>query len=178
MPLFIQSGLNLFVGDDGPGNSKHLNLENVKLPDLEDQTQALHPGGAVGQLEVGGMGLKALDLTFKLTGWDPQAMSQFGLNSRVNLPYTIYGIVRDKAGNAPLEVKAVVRGRMTRVAVDNMKRGDLLGTDFAIKEIVHYELYFNKQEKYFFDFMGSDWRVDGVDQYADDRTILRIPGGA
>jgi P2 family phage contractile tail tube protein len=177
MPLYIQQGLNLFVGDNGPDNSKHLNLENVKLPDLEDTTQSFHPGGAIGQIEVGGMGLKALEVTFKLTGWDPQAMSQFGVGARVQTPYTIYGLVRDKLGNTPMEVKAVLRGRMTRVAVDNMKRGDLLGTDFAIKEIVHYELHFNKVEKYFYDFMGSDWRVDGVDQYADERAILRLPAG-
>src|SRR4051794_875225 len=99
MPLFIQEGLNLYVGDDGPNNSKHLNLEDVKLPDLEELTQTFYPGGAIGQIDVGGMGLKALELTFKLKGWDPQALSQFGLSGRAPVPYTVYGVIRDKAGN-------------------------------------------------------------------------------
>ncbi len=175
--LITQEGLNLFVGDDGPGNSKHLNLEHVKLPEFEEMTQTLHSGGAVGQIEVGGMGMKGLEMTFKLTGWDPQAMSQFGIGGRAQLPYTFYGLARDKAGNVPKEVKGVVRGRMTRVAVDSIKRGDLLGTDFAIKEIIHFELIFNKQEKYFYDWLGSDWRVDGVVQNADERDFLRLPIG-
>ena len=177
MPLFIQEGLNLFLGDDGPNNSKHQNIEDVKLPELEELTQNFHPGGAIGQVEVGGMGLKALEFTFKIKGWDPQVLSQFGVGSKNMLPYTFYGMVRDKNGNLPLEVKAIVRGRMTKVGMDNIKRGDLMGSDFAIREVLHYELYFDKVEKYFYDFFGSDWRVDGVDQFADERTILRIPSG-
>src|ERR1039458_4819477 len=92
MPLVIAEGVNLYVGDNPPNNSKHLNLESVRLPELEDMTQSFHPGGSVGQIEVGGMGLKALELTFKLKGWDAQAMSQFGLGSPSQLPYTIYGV--------------------------------------------------------------------------------------
>jgi P2 family phage contractile tail tube protein len=175
MPLIIQEGVNLFLGDNPPNNSKHLNLEGVRLPDLEEMTQNFHPGGGVGQIEVGGMGLKALELTFKLKGWDPQAMSQFGLGSPSQIPYTIYGVARDKNGNVPLEVKAIVRGRMTKLTADEIKRGDLMGHDFAIKEVLHYELYFDKLEKYWYDFLGSDWRVDGVSQNSVENSILRIP---
>jgi hypothetical protein len=176
MPLYIQEGLNLYVGDDGPNNSKHLNLEDVKLPELEELTQSFHPGGAIGQIEVGGMGLKALEMTFKIKGWDPQVMSQFGLSGAAPLFYTVYGVVRDKSGNAPIELKGVARGKLTRVNNDNLKRGDLMGSDFKISELLHYELYFNKAEKFFYDWQASTWRVDGVDQYSDERTILRIPG--
>jgi P2 family phage contractile tail tube protein len=177
MPLIIQEGLNLFVGDAGPDNSKHLNLDNVNLPDFEELTQMLYSGGSIGQLDVGGMGLKSLEMTFKLTGWDPQAMSQFGVGARSQLPYTFYGLARDKAGNTPKEVKGVVRGRMVRVGMDNIKRGDLFGTDFAIREIIFYELHFNKEEKYFYDWKSSEYRVDGVTQNADERDILRLPTG-
>jgi P2 family phage contractile tail tube protein len=174
MPLIIQEAVNLFAGDNPPNNSKHLNLESIKLPELEELTQNFHSGGSVGQIEVGGMGLKALELTFKTKGWDPQTMSQFGLGSKNMNPYTIYGVARDKNGNAAIEVKAIVRGRMTRVMNDEVKRGDLMGQDFAIKEVLHYELYFAKVEKYYYDWLTTAWRVDGASQNADETAILRI----
>ena len=145
MPLlYVQEGFNLFVGDNGPDNEKRLNLESVKLPDLEENTVSVNPGGAIGEITVGGMGLKALESSFKITGWDPQVMSQFGLGQAAQLPYTIYGVVRDKNGNAPMQVKAILRARLTTMTPDELKRGDNFGHNFALREVLHYELYFNK----------------------------------
>ncbi len=177
MPIVLQEACNLFVGDDGPDNSKHLNLDSIKLPDLEELTESFYGGGAIGAVEVGGMGLKALEATFKLKGWDEQAMSQFGLNRRTLFPYTVYGVARDKNGNAPIEVKAVMRARMTRVMQDEIKRGSLMNTDFALKEMLTYQLFFNKQEKYYYSYLTSEWRVDGVSQVSEENGILRIPTG-
>lgn len=172
--LYIQEGFNLYVGDNGPDNNKKLNLESVKLPDLEEMTQEFYAGGAIGQISIGGMGLKALEASFKQKGWDPQTMAKFGIGRVNQEPFTVYGLVRDKNGNAPMQVKAVIRGRLTKIAPDELKRGDLFGHDYAIREILHYELYLNKLEKYFYDFAGSDWRVDGVDQFADERAMLAL----
>lgn len=178
MPLFIQEAVNLFVGDDGPNNSKHLVLEGLKLPTLEEIAQKHYAGGAIGEIEVGGLGLKALQSTFKIKGYDPQIMSQFGLGTRANMPFTIYGAIRDKKGNSYKELKAVLHGRLAKVEVDDMKRGELIGADHMIHEIVHYELFWDKAEKYYYDYFTSEWRVDGASQNAAIRNILRIPGNA
>lgn len=179
MPLIIQEGVNLFVGDDGSvDSSKHLNLASIKLPDMEELTEAVHSGGSIGAVEVGGMGLKALESTFKLKGWDGQAMSQFGLGSRNLFPYTMYGVARDKNGNAAIEIKAIMRARMTRVMADEIKRGAIMDHDFALREILTYQLFMDKQEKYYYSFLTSEFRVDGASQVAEDNAILRIPTGA
>jgi len=175
--LFIQEGFNLFVGDDGPNNGKNLQIESVKLPDYEEMTQNFYAGGAVGEIEIGGMGLKPFTLGFKLKGWDEQSMSQFGIGSANMFPYTIYGLIRDKNGNTAQELKVIVRGRMVKVTPDEMKRGDLFGMDFAIKEILHLEHYVNKNEKYYYDWFSTTWRVNGIAQNADDVAILRINSG-
>jgi hypothetical protein len=174
--LWIQESCNLFVGDDGPDNSKHLSLESIKLPTLEEISQEHHAGGAIGQIKVGGLGLKPLECTFKLKGWDPQTLSQFGLGKKNQLPFTVYGLIRNKNGNAALECKAIIRARLAKVEPDEFKRGDLYGHNYMLDEILHYELYFDKQEKYYWDFFGSDYRIDGVPQNDDERAILRIPG--
>jgi P2 family phage contractile tail tube protein len=172
--FFVCEAVNLFVGDNGPNNSKHLNIMNVKHPDFDEKTAEHHPGGAIGALEVGGMGFAALTLTFKIAGADPQAMIQFGLGSKATQPYTIYGLTRDKNGNKPIEEKSIIMGRMSKVTRSEFKRGDMTDQDHEIKEITHYEYYFNKAEIYYYDFLSSQWRVNGVDQKADENTILRI----
>ena len=40
-----------------------------------------------------------------------------------------------------MELKCILRGRMVQVKPDELKRGDLFGMDYAIKEILHYGLY-------------------------------------
>src|SRR5215471_848097 len=116
MPLYVQEGCNLFVTDaTGADTSKHLNLESAKLPELEELTKEFYAGGSIGSVEVGGMGLKALEFSFKLKGWDPQTMSQFGLSQPNMMPFSFYGVVRDKNGNTPIEVKAIIKGRMVKI---------------------------------------------------------------
>jgi hypothetical protein len=178
MPLFIQEAMNLFVGDNGPDNSKHLILETVKLPTLEETGQDYIPGGGIGEIAVGGLGLKKLESTFKIKGYDPQVMSQFGLGSRGRLPYTFYGAIRDKKGNRAIELKVIMEGRLAKIEGDDLQRSELIGHDHMIHEIWHYECYWDKKEKYYYDFLGSDWRVDGVSQNDDIRNILRIPGAS
>lgn len=175
--LYVQEAFNLFVGDDGPNNSKHLNLTSLKLPTLEEKSQDHFAGGAIGEVAIGGLGLSKLEVSFKIAGHDPQIMSQFGLGTRWNMPYTIYGLVRDKTGGAPVELKSVIQGRLAKIEGDEMRRGELMGHDHMIHEVLRYQLWFNQKEKYYYDFLTSEWRVDGVPQNADARNILRIPGG-
>ncbi|ACI92724.1 putative phage major tail tube protein [Afipia carboxidovorans OM5] len=175
--LIIHEAGALFVGDDGPDNGKHVNLLTIKLPTLEEKTSTHFAGGAIGEISVGGLGLSPLEATFKLAGYDPQTMSQFGLGAAGSRPYTYYGALRDKQGGRVIELKSIMYGRLTKIEGDEYQRGDLLGHDHAISEILRYQVYYDGKEKYFYDFFNSDWRVDGVSQNADVRNILRIGGG-
>jgi P2 family phage contractile tail tube protein len=175
MPLLIQEGANLYVGDDTPNANKRNNLASIKLPTMEEITATHHAGGAIGAINVGGLGLSPLEATFKQTGWDPQTLSQFGLGQRGRQPYTCYGIVRDKGiSNRAIEVKAIMWARLTRIESDEFTRGDsLLGHDHTLSEILRYGVWFDGAEKYYYDWEAGTWRVDGVDQNADERSILR-----
>jgi len=51
-----------------------------------------------------------------------------------------------------------------RVRVLDLQRGQAL------------RVYIEKQEKYFYDWLSSEWRVDGQAQNADELAILRISG--
>lgn len=173
--LIIQEAFNLYVGDAGPDNSKHLIIKNLKLPDFEEIVQAHHSGGSWGEIEIGGLGMKALTGMFKGTGWDVQTMSQFGINGRVKFPFTAYGNARSKATGAAVSVKAVMFGRMTSMKRPEMKRGELLEVDHEIKEMLQYQEWHGDVLKYYWDWQSTVWMVDGVVQNADEIANLGIP---
>ena len=56
---------NLYVGTDDEDNDKRIIIQNVSLPDMEEITQQHHAGGSFAEIEVGGMGMKALAPKFK-----------------------------------------------------------------------------------------------------------------
>jgi P2 family phage contractile tail tube protein len=178
MSLLINEAFTMFVGDDGPDNSKHANIVSIKLPTLEEFSQSHFGGGAVGEVNIGNLGLKALEITFKTFGIDPQINSNFGLSDRGIMPFTIYNAIRNKDGSKPIERKIIVRGRLGRVDEDELKRGEAGGHDHTIHEILHYEVYFDGKEMYYYDYLSTTWRVNGGQGNADIRRILRIPGAA
>lgn len=174
--MFIMEGANLFCGDHDPTASKHLTLTEMQLPSLEEITQEHHPGGSRVQIELS-VGIQKLESGFKLAGWDPELLTQFGLGATARKKFTAYGSIRDKRSGELLEVKAILEGRLGKASPEAFQRGELQGFEYSITEIMHYELYFNLQEKYFWDFFTTDWRVDGMSQNADERNILRVPNG-
>jgi hypothetical protein len=172
--LLIMEAANLFCGDHDPNNSKHLTLSELALPELQEMFADHHAGGSRLQIEVP-TGIQKLTPSFKLAGWDPEVLPMFGLNSRATNHFTAYGVLRDRATGVAQEAKAVMRGRLGKVGPEAFQRGEMQGHDYEINAVVHYELWVNGAEKFFFDFFSSEWRVDGVAQNDDERSILQIP---
>ncbi len=81
--LYTIDAANLFCGTVDPTNSKHLSIEELKLPDLEEDFKDHAPSGARVGIEIP-VGIKKLEWTFKLTGIDPQVLTQFGLSAPVS----------------------------------------------------------------------------------------------
>ena len=174
--LYIMEAANLFCGDDDPTGSKHLTLTELQLPNLQEMYQDHHPGGSRVQVEVA-VGIEKLEASFKLAGWDPDLLTQFGLGARALKKFTAYGVIRNKRTGTAIEAKAVLEGRLGRANPEAFQRGEMQGYDYAINGIMHYELHFEGVEKVYWDFFTTDWRIDGVAQNADERAILRIPNG-
>ncbi len=170
----IWEAANLFVGDNGPNNSKHLSLVNITLPSMKEASEEHKAGGAIGSLNIGFNFLEALEVKFKLVGSDPQAKVQFGIGAQATKPYTIYGGIRDKNGGRLIERKVIVHGRMLEMIEDEFERAKLLNQDHTISEIIHMEWYEDGAEIYYYDWFNTVFRVNGVDQRQDLRAILRI----
>ena len=174
--LYVMEAANLFCGDHDPTASKHLTLEELALPALEEIFADHHPGGSRVAIEVA-VGIQKLTPTFKLAGWDPDLLSQFGLGAQASKAFTAYGVIRDKSTGEALEAKAVIQGRLSKVEPDAFQRGEMMGHDYAIGEVLRYALHIGGQERLYWDFFTTEWRVGGVAQNDDERRILRIPTG-
>ena len=152
--MYVMEAVNLFCGNDDPTASKHLTIAELKLPDMSETFADHGPGGGRVGIEVG-VGIEKLEATFKLSGFDPQLLTQFGLGTRASNNYTAYGSVLNKRSGRAIETKAVMEGRLGKIAPDAFERGELQGHEYAINGIMHYELFFDGAEKFYFDFFSN-----------------------
>lgn len=171
--LYIFEAANLFVGSDDPTKSKHLVIQELKLPALQAQYQDHMAGGAPVGIEIE-TGIQKLEASFKLVGFDPDTMRMFGLGSRIRHTYTAYSVITDRRTGRRIERKAIIEGRLGKAEEDAFKKGDLVATDYAINEIWHYEVHFDGQEMLYWDFATNTLRVRGAEENAEVNQILRI----
>lgn len=173
--FYLMEAVNLFAGDHDPSNSKHLTLEEFKLPDLQEMFQEHLPGGAPVQVEFA-VGIQKLEPTFKLKGFDPDLLTQFGLGGKKLTRFTGYGVMRDQRSGEAVQSIATIEGRLGKVAPDAYKRGELTGHEYAINQVMHYELSFGGRELIYFDFFTNALRIGGVDQMGETNQMLGIQG--
>lgn len=183
--LIVLEAVNLICGDEGdnvsPGESTHLELQELKLPGLEEGFVDHNAGGSMLGIEVP-MNINRLEATFNLAGWKPEVMSMIARSSIGYSRFTAYGVLRDrKTGNAN-DMRADLWGRLGRVNPTAYRKGDLQAHEYAIRAITHYELAYQtgpgtEKELYYFDFFSSERRVGGIDLNKEINQILRIPGG-
>lgn len=172
--ILTMEAANLFCGDHDPNASKHLTLSELQLPALQEMFADHHAGGSRVQIEVP-VGIQKLEPTFKLVGWDEDVLTQFGLGTSATKRYTAYGVLRSKRSGEARQVKAIIEGRIGKVEAETFKRGELQSHDYAINSVMHYEVYIDGKEKFYWDFYSGVWRVDSVDQNADERRLLNLP---
>ena len=185
--LLTMESVNMICGDTGdasaPGVSTHLEISELKLPTLEENYVDHTAGGAPVQIEIP-MYWNKLEATFNLAGFNPAVMVMIGQQARALQRFTAYGLVRDRRTSAALQALAIFECRLGRVNPTNFRKGNLMHHEYSLKSIVHYELYLQETlgaeptELVFWDFFTSVRRVGGVDENAEQNTILAIPGVA
>jgi P2 family phage contractile tail tube protein len=176
--IYLLEAVNLFMGDHDPNASNHLELEEFKLPEPSIKTSEHAPGGGVLTVDFGMNLIEKLEPTFKLRGFNPERLKQFGLNTPYRNIFTAYGVVRDKRTGRAIEAKAVIEAKLGKLTPDAFKRGDDFGHEYAMIEVVHYELFVGPDEIFAVDFFENTYRVGGADQFADANRILRVPGAS
>ena len=152
MSILLLEAVSLFLGDADPEKSKHLALTSLTLPTLEYQTVDHNPGGGAGEVSFSMSSLKKIAPTFKMAGFDQEAMNLFGIGSGKPNNYTAYGVIRDKRDGKALQGKAIFRGMISKMAPEAFERGKEFGHDYELAEVTHYELWIGGREWWAWDF--------------------------
>ncbi len=170
--MMLMESANLFAGDEAEG--KHLTLNTVMLPKVVEATQD-HVSAAIGVAVDFATHIEKLEAGFKLTGVDPGVHAYFGTNRKVRSRWTFVGVIRDKRTGAALESRARLEARLSGIEQEDFEKGNLIGCDYTLKEIMFYDLHQLGQERIWFDFFsGRAPRFNGETSDAEEASILRI----
>jgi len=174
MDVLIMEAANLFCGSHDPTKSNHLTISMLKLPAIEENYVSHAAGGAPIEIEID-THINHLEAPFTLLGWTPYVMTLIG-ESRVDRQiFTAYGQIRQRRSGKAIQALAIMHGRLGRVNPTEFSRGQNQSHEYAIRGIVHYRLYIDNQEIYYWDFFTSARRVGGVDLNAELNRNLGIP---
>lgn len=64
--------------------------------------------------------------------------------------------------------------RLGKIEGDAFKRGEAQSHDYALNQVMHYELWFDNREKLWWDFFTNEYWLDGIDHNAEANRIIRI----
>jgi uncharacterized protein len=170
--ILLPTKCNLFCGDDQEG--KHLALEHIKWPQLSEKVVEHHGGGTFHPIDIP-VGGEKLEFSFKLKGFDPDMMKKFGLGSPDRLNYTAYQVIQDYATGAKMEYKAILYGRLIKYDQGDVKPNEASDADYVISSITRYEVYYDGREMFYYEWQTQTRRINGIDQDAAAKQILRIP---
>jgi phage tail tube protein FII len=171
--VYVMERANLFAGDTDPSHSNHLVLQTLKLPALEYNLVDHAPGGAPVAIDVP-THITRMESTFALAGWQPYVQKLIGLSNRANMHFTAYGLIRDRKTGQAIQARSIMFGQLGRVNPTDFRSGDLMGHEYSIRGITHYELYFREEEIYYWDYFTSIFRVGGQEQNDDLNRVLSI----
>jgi phage tail tube protein FII len=174
--IYLMDMASIMVGDGAPNDLNSLNIEDLKVPMIQEVTVEHKGGGAIMGVKLGMNMIETLDLTFKLKGFSPNVSNKLGIGQQRRLNYTIRGNVRDVREDRQFACKVVVNGRMVKVDGGSFSRDSGTSEDFEINEVMKYQCFFDDVEKYYFDYFDpvAGARIDGNPIFATAASNLGL----
>ncbi|MCA1242936.1 phage major tail tube protein [Stappia stellulata] len=170
MSLPILRGFTLVVDDD---QNLVLEIESLQLPPLEEITEDFQPGGSDLQIQVAGLGVKALESPFKLKSHSPGVTGLFGGPPGVRRTFTGKKFVVDELDGTEHEHAIDMTGRLISIAEEEMSGGKASGYDHKIGSILNYSYMADGKVLHRFNFQSGGWMVrNGVPVNEGRRRVL------
>lgn len=166
MTLRIVRGFTLYVNDS---TNLALDIETLKLPTLEEITENFQPGGSDMEIEIGGLGVKALSLEFKLKSHTPETIGLFGGAPGIRNSFTGKKLVISEEDGREHEHAIDVVGRLSKIDGEALAAGKATGYDHEIKSIWTYTEYWDSQVMHRFNFKRGGWDIRNFQPVNDSR---------
>ena len=164
---------NIFCGDD-PSASKHLVINNLKFPTMEEAMVDFVGGGAAMACDIT-THFNKLEVLFSFAGWDEDTMGLVGMWAQAQRQFTLYGGLRNRLTGAVRQIKGVVFGKLTRAAPAEFTRATLNMMEYAVRAITRYDLRIDNNPIYYYDMASNSLIIQGTDILADINGALAIP---
>ncbi|MDQ0510873.1 phage major tail tube protein [Ancylobacter amanitiformis] len=132
-PSYILRNCAIFVNRV----SKIGQANEINLPVPTEKMEELRNAGMVMPIDIP-LGYEKLEASFKLTAFDPQVITQFGLAVGVEREFMVTGALAHEDGTI-LNATAYIRGRLTRPDHGGWRPGAMAENTFSIS-IRYYKL--------------------------------------
>jgi uncharacterized protein len=166
MTLRIMRGFTLIANDNV---NFVLDIETMKLPTLEEITETFQPGGSDLEIEIGGLGVKALSLEFKLKSHTPESLALFGGAPGVRNSFTGKKLVISEEDGKEHEHAIDVQGRLNKIDGEALAAGKATGYDHTIGSIWTYTEYWDSRVMHRFNFKKGGWDIRNFEPVNDSR---------
>lgn len=155
-------GFDLYV--DGRGHAGR--IEDIKLPDIELDTDEFRAGGMDAAVDVD-RGMKKLEGSFKLAGVNPEISKLFGKNS---IGVTARGSFEDDDGTVVAMV-VDMRVRIRAISRDNWSAGERPAQEYSYTAS-YYKETVGGATVFEIDIANQTRIIGGTDQLAGRRKAL------
>ncbi len=154
----ILRGFNLIVDDN---ESLHLEIEEMKLPTLEEKSHDFTPGGGTAEIDVPMGVTNKLELPFKVISHNATLKSLFGQQPGKRNAFTARQLVVDELdeNGKEIEVTLDIKGRVMSREGEQMKGGEKSGYDYKISSIRWYREVHDGKVVNEMDFSLGGWTV-------------------
>lgn len=126
MPRYVLRNCNIFVDRV----SKIGQASEITLPVPAEKVEEMRNAGMVMPIDIP-MGYEKLETSFKLTAFDPQVITLFGLAIGVEKEFMITGSLAHEDGTV-VNATAYIRGRLIKSDHGSWKAGEVGENDFQI----------------------------------------------
>lgn len=169
MSLRIIRGFTLYINDN---LNLALEIDALQLPALEEGTETFQAGGTDGEIEIAGLGTKALKMPFKLKSHTPEVPRYFNPAPGIRLPFTGRKLIVDEEDGSEHWHAIDLRGRLTKISSQEMQGGKATGFDNEVGGIWEYNEYWDERLMHRFSFKLGGWIVKNFETVNSGRRQL------
>jgi phage tail tube protein FII len=172
-PLYVLVAVDVRRGTND-GTSRANTVSKLALPELKHKTTNFAPGGGVGERSIVLPQLEPILPKFELKGFDDEIMASMGFMPGINDIWTFAGALVDKQAGTTVPARAIIKGNIATFTPDESEIGGLMGCNYEIQEVTHYEFTIDGKEHWYVDLDENEIRVGGVSRSADVNRALGI----
>ena len=154
--LRIIRGYTLIVNDN---LNMALDIETLKLPTLEEITETFQPGGSDLEVDIAGLGVKALGLQFKSKSHSPEIIGLFGGAPGIRQNFTGKKMIVSEEDGTSHEHALDITGRLSKIDGEELSAGKATGYDHEIKSIWSYTEMWDNRIMHRFSFKKGGWDI-------------------